>query len=376
MWSFGNELQQNPEPYGDFGVTAYNLQRQLLHKFDRTRPTTVAMHPRYRNWETDELPCDLAMATDVASYNYRYMYFPGDGKRFPWMMFYQSEANTSGIPGNWFGMDLDKVIGLAYWGAVDYLGESGGWPAKGWAQGVLDLSWEPKPIAYLVKSYLTDEPLVHIGIIEEPEADNMWNGMQVGTAYMSENWNRNAGEKVNLWTYTNGDEVELFVGGKSQGVKKNDISEPGNRNRIKWEGIPYKSGSIEAVARKDGRVIARHRLETVGKPVALRVEPLTTGWKAGGQDLQFVRVTAVDSRGRRVWTSSDALSFEVSGPASLIGVTSGNIYSDEIHTDAHVPLFQGTALAILRSGAEAGAVTLTVSAPGYRKAAVLPLATE
>ena len=377
MWSFGNELQQNPEPYGDFGVTAYNLQRQLLQKYDRTRPTTVAMHPRYRNWETDEFPCDLALATDVASYNYRYMYFPGDGKNYPWMMFYQSEANTTGIPGNWFGMELDKVIGLAYWGAIDYLGESGGWPAKGWAQGVLDLAGEPKPIAYLVRSYLRDEePLVHIGIIEQAAADNMWNGMQVGTAYMSENWNRTAGEKVSLYTYTNGDEVELFVGGKSLGVKKNDISNPAERNRIRWDDVAYKSGSIEAVARKDGRVVARHKLETVGKPVTLRVEPVTTGWKAGGQDLQYVRVTALDSRGRRVWMANDRLTFDVAGPASLIGVTSGNIYSDEIHTDASVQLFQGTALVILRSGAEPGAVTLTVSSPGYKKPVSLPLATK
>jgi beta-galactosidase len=376
MWSFGNELQQNPEPYGDFGVTAYRLQRQLLFQYDRTRPTTVAMHPRYRNWETDTLPCDLAMATDVASYNYRYMYFPGDSKNFPWMMFYQSEANSTGLPGNWFGMDLNKVIGLAYWGAIDYLGESAGWPAKGFANGEFDISGEPKPIAYLIKSYFSEEPVVHIGIIERPTENYEWNGMTVGSTYMSENWNRTAGEKVNLWTYTNGDEVELFVGGKSQGVKKNDISNPNERNRIRWNDIPYKSGSIEAVARKDGRVIARHKIETVGKPVALRVEPVTTGWKAGGQDLQYVRVTAVDSRGRRVWTAGDKLRFDVAGPACVAGVCSGNIYSEEIHTDPEVQLFQGTAVVILRSGTEPGAVTLTVSSPGFKKPVALPLATK
>ena len=376
MWSFGNELQQNPEPYGDFGVTAYRLQRALLKKYDTTRPTTVAMHPRYRNWETDQLPCDLAMETDVASYNYRYMYFPGDGKNFPWMMFYQSEANTTGLPGNWFGMDLDKVIGLAYWGAIDYLGESAGWPAKGFANGEFDISFEPKPIAYLIKSMFSDEPLVHIGIIERPTENYEWNGMTVGTSYMSENWNRTAGETVNLWTYTNADEVELFVGGKSQGVKKNDISDPAQRNRIRWDNVPYKSGSVEAVARKDGRVVARHKIETVGKPVALRVEPAVTGWKGDGKDLQFVRVTAVDSRGRRVWTANEKVTFDVAGAAKLVGVSSGNLYSDEIHTDAGVQLFQGTALAILRSADKPGAVTLTVSTPGIKKPVVLPLSTQ
>ena len=376
MWSLGNELQQNPEPYGDFGVTAYRLQRELLRKYDTTRPTTVAMHPRYRNWETDELPCDLALETEIASYNYRYMYFPGDGKRFPHMMFYQSEANSSGLPGNWFGMDLDKVIGLAYWGAIDYLGESAGWPAKGFANGEFDISGEPKPVAYLIRSYFSDEPLVHIGIIERPGENYEWNGMMVGTSYMSENWNRNAGEKVNLFTYTNGDEVELFVGGKSQGVRKNDITNPGERNRIRWNDIPYKSGSIEAVARKDGRVVARHKLETVGKAVTLRVEPAFSDWKGDGKDLQFVRVTAVDSRGRRVWTAHDRLDFDVAGAARLAGVSSGNLYSDEIHTDSSVQLFQGTALVILRSGTEPGEVTLTVSSDGFRKPVRLSLATR
>ena len=376
MWSFGNELQQNAEPFGDYGVTAYNLQRALLHKFDRTRPCTVAMHPRYRNWETNDLPCDLALQTDVASYNYRYMYFPGDSKNFPWMMFYQSEANTTGLPGNWFGMDLDKVIGLAYWGAIDYLGESAGWPAKGFANGEFDISFEPKPIAYLIKSFFSDEPVVHIGIIERPTENYEWNGMTVGTSYMSENWNRTPGETVNLWTYTNGDEVELFVNGKSQGVKKNDISDPSNRNRIRWDNVPYKNGNVEAVARKDGRIVARHKLETVGKPVALRVEPAFADWKGDGKDLQFVRVTAVDSRGRRVWTAGEKLSFDVAGAAKLVGVSSGNLYSDEIHTDSSVQLFQGTALAILRSSAEPGSVTLSVSAPGIKKPAKLPLATK
>lgn len=376
MWSFGNELQQNPEPFGDYGVTAYRLQRELLHKYDKTRPTTVAMHPRYRNWETNDIPCDLALETDVASYNYRYMYFPGDAVRYPRMMFYQSEANTTGLPANWFGMNLDKVIGLAYWGAIDYLGESAGWPAKGFANGEFDISFEPKPIAWLIKSMFSTDPVVHIAIIEKPTENYEWNGMTVGTSYMSENWNRNAGEQVDLWTYTNGDEVELFVNGKSLGVKQNDISDPSLRNRIKWEGVPYKNGNIEAVSRKDGRVVARHKLETVGKPVALRVEPAVTDWKGDGKDLQFLRVTAVDSRGRRVWTASEELDLEVGGAACLAGISSGNLYSDEIHTEPHVRLFQGTALVILRSSDTPGSASLTIRTPLLKKPLSVPLRTR
>ena len=292
------------------------------------------------------------------------------------MMFYQSEANTSGIPGNWFGMELDKVIGLAYWGAIDYLGESGGWPAKGWAQGAFDLSWEPKPYAYLVKSmFNAEEPVVHIGIIEHPAKENVWNGVNVGTAHMSENWNRTAGETLSLYTFTNAEEVELFVNGKSLGIKQNP-ADPAQHNRIQWDDIAYKSGRVEAVARTGGREVARHRLETVGKAVALRVEPLVADWKGDGKDLQFVRVTAVDNRGRKVWNATDELTFSVEGNARLVGVTGGDITSEEIYTDDSVRLFHGTALAILRSGNEAGGVTLTVSSPGFKKVVKVPLSTR
>ena len=100
LWSLGNELQQDPnQPFNDFGVTCYKMMKPVLQRYDSTRLVTVAMHPRYRNWETDSLPCNLAMLTDVQAYNYRYMYFPGDGRRFPWMTFYQSEASTAGHKG-------------------------------------------------------------------------------------------------------------------------------------------------------------------------------------------------------------------------------------------------------------------------------------
>ena len=95
---------------------------------------------------------------------------------------------------NFYEMDLDKVIGLAYWGAIDYLGESMGWPIKGWNQGVFDLSLQPKPDAYFVKSMFTDEPTVHIGVIEKSGGNIQWNGINVSAGKLSENWNREASE--------------------------------------------------------------------------------------------------------------------------------------------------------------------------------------
>ena len=372
MWSLGNELQQYSNlPFNDWGVTAYKLQKELLHRYDDTRLTTVAMHPRYRNLETDSIPADLAIETEVNSYNYRYMYFPGDSKRYPEKTFYQSEASVAAMGPNFYEMDLDKVIGLAYWGAIDYLGESMGWPIKGWNQGVFDLSLQPKPDAYFVKSMFTDEPTVHIGVIEKSGGNIQWNGINVSAGKLSENWNREAGEKVSLYTYTNGDEVELFLNGKSLGVKKNSNT-PKLRARIKWD-IAYAPGTLVAVAKKNGKVVARHQIETTGEAVALKLVPDMETWHADGKDLMHVRIYAVDKKGRRVLNVKDAkafdkLTFTVKGDANIVAVDNGNISSNELHIGKtqlektiQRNLFQGSALVILRAGDKPGKIEVSVA---------------
>ena len=372
MWSLGNELQQYSNlPFNDWGVTAYKLQKELLHRYDDTRLTTVAMHPRYRNLETDSIPADLAIVTEVNSYNYRYMYFPGDMKRYPEKTFYQSEASVAAMGPNFYEMDRDKVIGLAYWGAIDYLGESMGWPVKGWNQGVFDLSLQPKPDAYFVKSMFTDEPTVHIGVIEKSGGNIQWNGINVSAGKLSENWNREAGEQVSLYTYTNGDEVELFLNGKSLGVKKNSNT-PKLRARIKWD-IAYAPGTLVAVAKKNGKVVARHQIETTGEAVALKLVPDMETWHADGKDLMHVRIYAVDKKGRRVLNVKDAkafdkLTFTVKGDANIVAVDNGNISSNELHIGKtqlektiQRNLFQGSALVILRAGDKPGKIELSVA---------------
>lgn len=373
LWSLGNELQQYSNlPFNDWGVTAYKLQKELLHRYDDTRLTTVAMHPRYRNLETDSIPADLAVATEVNSYNYRYMYFPGDMKRYPEKTFYQSEASVAAMGPNFYEMDRDKVLGLAYWGTIDYLGESMGWPVKGWNQGVFDLSLQPKPDAYFVKSMFSEEPVVHIGIIEKSGGNIQWNGINVSAGKLSENWNREVGEKVSLYTYTNADEVELFLNGKSLGVRKNSEA-PKLRARIKWDDIAYAPGVLLAVARKNGKVVARHQIKTTGEAVALKLVPDMETWHADGKDLMHVRIYAVDKKGRRVLNMKDAkafdkLTFTVKGDANIVAVDNGNIASDELHIgktqlekSIQRNLFQGSALVILRAGDKPGKIELLVA---------------
>ena len=334
LWSLGNELQQDPNmPFNDFGVTMYKLQKTLLQRYDSTRLVTVAMHPRYRNWETDSLPHDLAMQTDIQAYNYRYMYFPGDGRRFPWMTFYQSEASTSAMGPNFFEMNLDKVIGLAYWGAKSF--------------------------------FMPDEPLVHIAVIDSKN-DMMWNGVQTGNDGMSDHWCRQPGTELTLVTYTNADEVELRLNGKSLGKKQNPKGDSKQRNQIKWEGITYADGKLEAIAYNSGKAVARHQIETTGKAVSLRVTPEDSEWRADGTDLIHLRIEAVDNKGRRVPMAQDEFKFEIEGDASIVAVSNGDINSDELNVTDHRHLWNGSALVILRAGRTASKVTLKTSADGYK----------
>lgn len=369
LWSLGNELQQEANlPFGDWGVTPYRLLKTLVHRYDSTRLTTVAMHPRFRNWETDSLPCDLAMITDIQAYNYRYMYFPMDGRHFPWMTFYQSEANLSGMGPNFFGMDLDKVVGLAYWGMIDYVGESMGWPKKGWAYGVFDISLQPKPRAWLVKSMFTDEPTVHIGVVDGKGSEEEWNGVKFGADDMSDHWNRKAGNRYTVYTYTNCDEVELLLNGRSLGVKKN-TRDPATRDQIRWNDVPYEAGSLVAVARNGDKEVARHAIRTAGEPRKLVLTPDKVEWAADGIDLMHVRVTAIDSHGITCPQANGMVTFAVDGDAEIVAVDNGDITSDEPFTGNRRSLYHGSALVILRAGSRGGTVTLSAS-DGKHKAKI------
>ena len=309
------------------------------------------------------------METDVQAYNYRYMYFPGDGRRFPHMIFYQSEASTAAMGPNYYEMDLDRVIGLAYWGAIDYLGESQGWPEKGWAQGIFDITLQPKPAAYLIKSMFCDEPVVHIGI-QEASRTTEWNGIKTGLNRLSDHWNRTEGESLSVMVYTNADEVELRVNGKVVGTQKNDRSNPKLRNQLRFTNIIYHAGNIEAIARNGGKIVARHKIETTGEAVALKLESDNSAWTADGIDLQHVRITAVDSKGRKVVSANNLVKLNITGDARIAAVGNGNMSSDDINVGNEVHLNEGSALAILRAGQGSSRITLTASADQLRTAAI------
>lgn len=378
LWSLGNELQTyNNLPFNDWGVTPYRMQKQLLKRYDNTRLVTVAMHPRGRDLSTDSLPAPLALETDIAAYNYRYMYFPGDGRKYPWMIFYQSEANLPMMGPNYYEMDLDRVVGLAYWGMIDYLGESKGWPAKGWTEGVFDISLEPKPMAYFLRSIFKEyEPLVHVSIVDDLADETEWNGIRFGGERYSDHWNRKAGSSLTVYAYSNAEEVELFVNGKSMG-KRSNTTAPKSRNKMRWDNVKYEEGYVEAVAMNGGKVVAKHKVETSGSAKRLTLKADEETWKADGTDLMHVRVHAVDSKGRRAYNSQEKLQFSVEGDARIVAVTNGDNQSDELNVVTTRSLYNGSAMVILRAGQNPSNVTLTVTPLGGKmKASKLKLQTH
>jgi beta-galactosidase len=194
----------------------------------------------------------------------------------------------------------------------------------------------------------------------------MWNGVQTGNDGMSDHWNRVEGQKLSLITYTNADEVELVLNGKSLGTKKNDLKDAKMRNQIRWNDVVYQPGQLEAIARSGGKVVARHRIETTGKVKGLVAVADNAMWRADGMDLQHVDVSLVDTKGRVIQTSDNELTFSVDGDARIVGVINGDITSEELTVGQKRRLYNGRCTVILRAGRTPGKITLTVTSPGVK----------
>ena len=287
MWSLGNELQIREgwagyQGLNDWGVTMYRVMDQMVKRWDKTRLTTVAQYPARagaiaradRNFNNYLVPPELAQATEIASFNYQSDKYAAYLEHCPEMIIYQSEAETKGWLAPYYNMDHEKMVGLAYWGAIEYWGESNRWPKKGWNYSFFDHTCRPLPQAWLAKSaFCEDEPVVRIGVLDTQGSETVnWNDVNVGQTALLDHWNHAANSKQQIYTFTNAHAVELIVNGKSIGTKENNGT--GNmRNAILWKDIDYgKGGSIVAIARsKDGKETARHEMQTAGKAVRLVV---------------------------------------------------------------------------------------------------------
>lgn len=382
LWSLGNELQTRSDWSGyqtdDWGITTYRIFDQMVKRYDRTRPTTVAMFPAragaQRNtpdFKTYLVPPELACATEVASFNYQWDAYHGYYDHKPDLILFQSEAVTNQQQQPFYGMDQKRGVGLCWWGAIEYWGESNGWPKKGWNYSFFSHTLQPFPQAYLIKACVQPEKkLVHIGVVDGKGESLEWNDIKVGQQKISRNWNQQAGSHPNVFTYTNADEVELFYNGKSLGVQKNDTTVIAKRNVILWSGIDYgQGGKLIAVARTAGKEVARDVLETTGKAVTLKVVEEEKGWTADGMQLKYLNIYAVDSKGRTVPDAADSVRVEVAGEAQFVALDNGDHYTDELFLDVKSKkMLSGYAQCILRSTRKGGKVKVKVTSPTLKSA--------
>jgi beta-galactosidase len=267
-------------------------------------------------------------------------------------------------------MDRERSVGMAYWGSIEYWGESNRWPKKGWNYSFFSHTLQPYPQAWLIRSaFKPQEPLVHIGVVDESGSENVsWNDVNVGRTLMTESWNHPEGSSQTVVTYTNAPSVELLANGKSLGIKQND-GIGGNRNMIQWQDVDYgKGGTLLAIARDEqGREMTRHQIETAGRAVRLVITPETSDWHADGQDLLYLNIMAVDVKGRIVPTFKDSLAITVEGPGTLLALDNGDHYTNDIFVNVStMPMREGRMLAILRSGHETGRVKVTAKTIGMK----------
>ena len=380
LWSLGNELQTREDWTGyaglnDWGVTMYRVMDPVVKRFDPTRKTTVAMFParagaighREKAYKDYTVPPELSQATDVASLNYQSAWYNEFKKHCPDLNIFQSEAETSNWLTAYYNMDREHSIGMAYWGSIEYWGESNGWPKKGWNYSFFSHTLEPYPTAWLVKSaFKEEEPVVRIGVLDAKGSESVsWNDIQVGQTSLLSHWNfktspspSKGGVTKRVYVFTNAPQVELFLNAKSLGVKRNDGK--GNMQHVIIWDVDYQPGTLLAIARdKEGKETARHELQTAGKAVKLKIEEEVKDWHADGMDLQYLNVYAVDNKGRIVPDYDGELSVAVDGAATLLTLDNGDHYTDDLFAGITTKKMRGGRMqVILRSKREAGKVQL------------------
>ncbi len=395
MWSVGNEVREQGSPAG------WEVAKRLVeffHQEDPTRPTTAA----FDNWQ-GAIKNKLAETVDIPGFNYKPNHYEEILKDHPnWVIYGSETASTVSSRGVYhlplenyskheskqvtsydvvapfWAMPPDvefyyqdkipnQVLGEFVWTGFDYLGEptpySGGllgggsdWPARSSYFGMVDLAGFPKDRYYLYQSRWTSKPMVHV----------------------LPSWNWDAGQLIPVMAYSNADEVELFLNGKSLGRKKRfeettqipvgiAVSAEmtfSTKYRFVWQ-VSYQPGTLRTVAYKDGKQVAVDEIRTAGAPAKLVLSADRAAIQADGEDLSFITVRVEDKDGNLCPAAGNMIHFNVTGAGSIAAVDNGNAASEELFQADHHSAFNGMALLIVRSKAgQTGGVHIVATADG------------
>ncbi|MFD2835494.1 sugar-binding domain-containing protein [Gramella sp. AN32] len=355
MWSIGNEIDypndpyshpvldegRNPQIYGK-GYNPDNPPASQLGKlanelvnaakmFDTTREVTAALAGVTMSNHTI-----YPQVLDIVGYNYQEYRYEEDHKAFPKRIIYGSE-NGDALEA-WLAVtENDYIPSQFLWTAFDFIGEAREWPNRSSGAGVLDLAGKPKADFYFRQSLWSDKPMIYLGVTDSESNVNLRRNIQP-------DWKGTTGETKWVTAYSNTDEIELFLNGKSLGRKQAEYI-PGKM--VYWE-VPYKKGKLEAKGYKDGLQVASFELNT---PRGLKNMEITTNRKtySNNKDIIIIDLLLTDKNGTRITNKDIEISFEVEGTAQVLALESGNRDSHESYQSNKRNTFEGRLRAYIQA---------------------------
>lgn len=343
MWSVGNETDYPNDPYQDPNVKSTfdptlpkateiaTLDSNLvswIKAIDTTRVVTQALA---------NTPVTNAVGVpeilDVVGYNYQEQYYKQDHEKYPNRVIYGSENDDN--PDAWKAVrDNDFIAGQFLWTGMDYHGEAGIFPNHSFAGGLIDYCGFEKPAYYFRKSLWTSDPMTKLVVSRRK---GRWSPQKM-------NWNWTKGEQLKVTCFTNCDEAELFMNGKSLGRKKLNQE----TLAISWD-VSYVPGTLKVEGYKNGERKAEDELVTASKPTALALKPTVVRSQQFGYDIIQVEVDMVDKAKVLVPSASSMVHFSIDGDAEILGVCNSDYRSLESYKTNFRSLYKGRCLVILKA---------------------------
>ncbi|MBM6992659.1 MAG: DUF4982 domain-containing protein [Prevotella sp.] len=364
MWSIGNEVDYPNDPYshpvlngssitqpmyGGYNPNAPHAERigriakrlsAVVRAEDTSRPVTGALAGVVMSNET-EYPA----AVDVVGYNYTESRYSEDHQRYPKRIIYGSE-NRHDLPAWKAVRDNDYIFGQFLWTGIDYLGESGRWPARGSQPGLLDFGGFRKPLGWWRASLWSTAPVVYIGSYQidsnAHRGRNRRDGNMAPSMYAEDLWNYEPGQTVRVVCYTNQPQARLLLNGKEVGAvqQKDD-----DTSIIYWD-IPYESGTLVGEALdKSGKVVASYEIKSSGRPYALTAKLLDSRDR-----LSQIEVNVVDEQGIVVKLADNDVTCRISGNGRLLGMENSDNQDVTNKRDNHERVRLGRLLVYVENG--------------------------
>lgn len=373
IWSVGNELEHQYQRDKLLAGGVEKLKRlvDFVHKFEPSRMVTVGEYPARFNaikWNetgyNQSTPNQYAFYSDVMSVNYMESFFKADHELYPQLIFMVSEMTTGEYGYNYFHYDHSYTCGQFYWGGTEYIGESFGWPSKGWINGLIDLSNHLKPTGWSVSSFYKKSPVVKLVVLNNvAKGSKEWNDAKISWQPMLMHWNFNKDDKLKVQVFSNCDQTELFVNGVSQGIK--ELPAFPKEPKLIWD-VDYIEGEVKAIGYRNGKKTAEDILTTASTPVRLEVECSKKEIAADGLDLCYLNYRLVDRHGTVVPNADRLMKFKVVGAAVNAGVDNGNIESNEPWQSDSRSTFNGRCQLIIRSTGKTGPIRIEAKTSGIK----------